>query len=154
MEVKETMFKNGLDLLSLRVGALVLDADHLLKRSDGMSDRVYAMADTGRLRDECDRIGFTDIGRACITGSHGLKCDCIVHTLSPERGDDDAEGKLASCYADCVAIARKNGCQSIAFPLLGVERHGWSAEESAAIAERVLRSAETTSGMNIIVAVP
>ena len=151
--MKSVAVQKGLDLLDLQVDVIVLDANNLLQRQPGSSDRVFAASGSARLKDECDRIGFTDVGRACLTGGHGLKSRFIIHTLSPDRRTADAFKKLESCYAESIAIAIKNGCETIAFPLLGVENHGWDPEESLQIAKEVFEKLSASEKFHIIVAI-
>ena len=148
--MEQIQIVQNVDLTTLDVDAIVLDANHLLKPQAGVSERIYAKANQ-RLADECDRIGFTDPGRACMTGSYGLESKGIIHVLTPQYGTSGAEALMEACYLDSVNIAVMNQCQSVAFMLLGVERQGWPEETALQIAKMALQKADTSTLQNVMI---
>lgn len=76
-----------------------------------------------QLRQECAEImkaqGYEEpTGQAKITKAYNLPCKFILHTVGPivyGALTEKHEQLLADCYRSCLALADKNGLQSIAF---------------------------------------
>ena len=61
-------------------------------------------------------------GDALITGSYNCEnCKYIIHTCGPiyQDGKHNEKEILASCYRECLALAKQYNLESIAFPLIG-----------------------------------
>ena len=82
------------------------------------------------------------MGQAVLTGSFGLPARYVIHTVGPIwRGGDHHERELLeSCYRSSLALAARNGCASIAFPLISAGIFGYPREEALAVAEETIRA--------------
>lgn len=115
------------DITRLKVDAIVNAANSALL---GCFQPCHACIDNAihtfsgvQLRLACNRIieaqGHEEVpGGAKITPGYNLPCKYVLHTVGPVfsgqlRARDVA--LLASCYQSCLALAVKNGVQSIAF---------------------------------------
>ena len=80
---------------------------------------------------------FAEMGEypARVTYANDLYCTYVIHTPSPEwKGDGGDEARLEKCYADVLQLAADHDCRSVALPLIGAGRYGFSRD-------RALRSA-------------
>lgn len=113
-----------------------------------------------QLRLECAQIMARqgheeEIGRAKITGAYNLPCRYIIHTVGPfvigQLEEEDIRG-LASCYASCLDLARKNGVESLAFCCISTGEFYFPNDEAAEIAVRTVRSylADDRNNMKVI----
>ena len=94
-------------------------------------------------------------GRAKITKAYNLPCDYVLHTVGPivsGRVTEENERLLASCYRSCLALAERNGVQSIAFCCISTGVFHLPNERAAEIAVETVRryKAETGSKMKVI----
>ncbi len=66
-----------------------------------------------------------------VTKAGKLSCDYIIHIIVPYKKDDPNNVQLYKCYEKVLNIAIKNGIDSIAIPLIGTGRNGYSKDESS-----------------------
>ena len=141
------MLIKDMGILDAKADAIVLDGSDLLKPAAGVSEKLFERASC-LLKDQCDRLGFTDAARACCTRSFGgAEAEYVIHVLSPEKGCEGDRELLARTYKEAIGVAVYNGWKKLAVMLLGVERGGWDEDEAAEIAEKAL--AELPEGMEI-----
>lgn len=93
-------------------------------------------------------LGGCRTGLAKITPSFGLQnhgVRHIIHTVGPvwhagaageaqRLGGTHEDVLLASCYAQCLALAMEHGVRSIAFPAISTGIYGFPKERAAKIA--------------------
>ena len=95
-----------------------------------------------QLRQECAEImkaqGYEEpTGQAKITKAYNLLCKFILHTVGPivyGALTEKHEQLLADCYRSCLALADKNGLQSIAFCCISTGEFHFPNERAAQIA--------------------
>ena len=109
--------------------AVVNAANEDLREGGGVCGAIFRAAGSSKLTEACSAIGHCDTGSAVITPGFDL-CRYIVHAVGPRWGSDhDTEKKqLYSCYSSALRLAKKNGCRSIAFPLISAGIFGVPAE--------------------------
>lgn len=95
-----------------------------------------------QLRQECAEIMKAQeyeepTGQAKITKAYNLPCKFILHTVGPivyGALTEKHEQLLADCYRSCLALADKNGLQSIAFCCISTGEFHFPNERAAQIA--------------------
>ena len=114
-------------ITALRCDAIVVSASPALtgcfKPACGCADNAVHTFAGVQLRAACaeliEKQGHEEApGGAVITPAFNLPCRYVIHTVGPEVGEavtDEDRKILASCYASSLALARDNGCQSVAF---------------------------------------
>ncbi len=94
-------------------------------------------------------------GGAKITKAYNLPCKYILHTVGPivyGNLTEKHERLLESCYRSCLALADKNGLESLAFCCISTGEFHFPNERAAAIAVRSVREykQETASKIKVI----
>ena len=91
-----------------------------------------------QLRQECAEIminqGEEPTGQAKITKAYNLPCKYVLHTVGPIVYGEltkQHEKQLADCYRSCLALADKNGVQSIAFCCISTGEFHFPNERAA-----------------------
>ncbi len=77
-------------------------------------------------------------GEARLTPAFRLPARWVVHTVGPVwRGGAAGERKLlARCYRNSLALARRHGARSLAFPAISCGAYGFPLGEAAELAVR------------------
>ncbi len=129
------------DIARVKADAIVNSANPEPGCAGGAEMAIYKAAGREELLRERQKIGRIDVGSAEATPAFGLQARYILHTVSPvwEGGDKGEREKMISCYQTCLTLARRLGCESIAFPLLGTGNYGYPKEEALTLAVRVCR---------------
>ena len=125
------------DITKMNTEAIVNTANDHPTVGTGCDSAVYKAAGFDELlkyREE--KIGFVPEGEAFITPGFNLQSKYIIHAVSPlyMGGDKGEEEKLRSCYRKSLALAKENGINSIAFPLISTGGFGYPKEEGMRIA--------------------
>ena len=107
------------DIRNISVDAIVNPTDMFLSGSGSIDEIIHEAAG-----EELDKrlSGLNlDTGKAFITESYNLKnCKYIIHTCGPiyQDGSHNEDETLASCYRECLLLAKEYNLESIAFPLI------------------------------------
>ncbi|GAB3077529.1 O-acetyl-ADP-ribose deacetylase [Pedococcus soli] len=134
------------DITREQVDAIVNAANSALLGGGGVDGAIHAVAGP-RLLEECRRLRDTthrdglEVGDAVATGAGDLPARWVIHTVGPNRhrGQTDP-ALLASCFTRSLAVARKVGARSVAFPAVSAGVYGWDADEVARIAVTAVRA--------------
>jgi O-acetyl-ADP-ribose deacetylase (regulator of RNase III) len=128
------------DITTIPVDVIVNAANEALIGGGGVDGAIHRAAGPG-LFEECQKIGWCDVGDAKITGAYLLPARHVVHTVGPvwEGGDYGERELLAQCHARSLALAVKVGAKRISFPAISCGTYEFPVEEAAAIAVREVR---------------
>ena len=129
------------DITKLNVDAIVNAANTSLKMGSGVCGAIFTAAGAERLQKACDRLAPINTGEAVITKGFGLPAKFIIHTAGPvyQDGNQGEEALLRACYVNSLELATKNGCESIAFPLISSGIYGYPKACALRVATNAIR---------------
>lgn len=87
------------------------------------------------------KLGRLKVGSAAVTRAFDLPARFVIHTVGPvwQDGTKGEQQLLRSCYDECLRLAKKKGCESIAFPLISAGNHGFPKSVALSIALDAIR---------------
>ncbi len=102
----------------------------------GCDKAIHKAAGADKLIAARKEIGEMAVGEVAITPGFDLPAKYIIHAVSPVfiDGNSGEEEKLRNCYRNSLRIAKDNGIESIAFPLISTGSFGYPQEEGMRIA--------------------
>jgi len=126
----------GNDLTKMRADAIVNAANTALQMGGGVCGAIFSAAGAEKLQAACDLLAPIKTGEAVITPGFDLPAKYIIHAAGPiyRDGKQGEEDMLRLCYTNALDIAQKNGCESIAFPLISSGIYGYPKDEALAVA--------------------
>lgn len=127
------------DITKMKVDAIVNTTNEEMIGYSGVDYAVHEGAGP-ELDKECAKIAPLALGSAKITKGYNLDAKYIIHTSGPIwRGGLFGESIiLKSCYTESLKIAIKNGCTSIAFPLISSGVYGYPKDQVLKFAVQVI----------------
>lgn len=114
------------DITKMQVDAIVNAASRLPRFNAGVDAAIHKKAGPALLAARKE-IGYIAPGTAAITPAFELDAEYVIHAATPGwMGGLHGEMKLLrSAYDQCLELALRNNCDSIAFPLLASGNHGF-----------------------------
>ena len=128
------------DITQLSVDAIVNAANTRLLAGGGVCGAIFEAAGFEELQAACDKIGDCREGEAVITPGFALPAKFVIHTPGPVwfGGCRNESQTLYRCYMNSLILAEKNGCESIAFPLISAGIFGYPRDEAIQVAKNAI----------------
>ena len=126
------------DITKIECDAIVNPSNRHL-RPGGGTDLAIHKAAGPELLEACKALGGCRVGKAEITPGFNLPCRYVIHTAGPDwRSFINPDKVLASCYRECLELAKKYGCRSVAIPLIASGAYGFPKDRVLKIATAVI----------------
>lgn len=143
------------DITKVKADAIVNTANPRVTVGDGVDSAIYEAAGKSKFLFARKKIGNLKVGEVAITRAFQMEAKYIIHSCGPCWIDGLHQEKelLRQCYDQCLDLAYKYRCKSIAFPLMSTGTYGFSQELGLQIALDVFNTFLLHHEMEIILVV-
>ena len=142
------------DITKIKCDAIVNPTNVDMRPSGGADAAIHHAAGPGLLK-YCRGLGKLSVGDARITPAFDLPCKFVIHTVGPmwEGGLAGERFLLRSCYTESLKLAMKNGCTSVAFPLIASGEYGYPKDSVLKEATEVIGEVLEECEMDVYIVV-
>ena len=130
------------DITRMKTDAIVNAANTELTMGGGVCGAIFRAAGQEKMARACASLSPIETGSAVITPGFDLPARFVIHTAGPiyrRLRARSCRELLRSCYLNSLALAKSNGCRSIAFPLISSGIYNYPREEALQVAEESIR---------------
>jgi O-acetyl-ADP-ribose deacetylase (regulator of RNase III) len=120
------------DITDRDVDVIVNAANSHLQHGGGVAGAIVRKGGQV-IQDESDKIGFTPVGTAVITGAGKLPAKFVIHAVGPRMGEGDEDNKLKNAVKSSLMLASKKGLKSISIPAISSGIFGFPKDRCAKI---------------------
>jgi len=136
-EMKVTINKTNLelrqgDITASDTEAIVNAANSNLILGSGVAGAIRTMGGP-TIQSECNKIGFTPVGTAVVTGAGRLKASYVIHAVGPRAGEGNEKNKLANATENSLKMADLQNIKSLTFPAISTGVFGFAVDRCADI---------------------
>lgn len=129
------------DITKIECDAIVNPSNRYLEPGGGADLAIHEAAGE-KLYEACQKVGGCEVGKAIITPGFELPCKYVIHTAGPRWSvskQKEHELLLASCYKECLKLAKEQNCESLALPLISAGTYGFPLDITLKIATREIQ---------------
>lgn len=120
------------DITGRDVDAIVNAANAHLQHGGGVAGAIVRRGGQV-IQEESDRIGFTPVGTAVLTGAGKLPAKFVIHAVGPRMGEGDEDNKLKSAVVSSLTLASQRNLKSISIPAISSGIFGFPKDRCARI---------------------
>lgn len=120
------------DITERDVDAIVNAANSHLQHGGGVAGAIVKKGGN-IIQEESDRIGFTPVGTAVLTGAGRLPSKFVIHAVGPRMGEGDEDGKLKNAMQSTLVLANEKNLRSISLPAISSGIFGFPKDRCARI---------------------
>ena len=144
------------DITRMKTDAIVNAANSRLVEGGGVCGAIFRAAGAKDLAAACQPLAPLQVGQAVITPGFGLPAPYIIHTLGPvyqPAQQEECAMVLHQAYTSSLNLAKAQGLQSIAFPLISSGLFGYPKAAAMKVAREAIRDFLEKEEMDIYLVV-